>query len=122
MNNGKKKTKDSGGFSKKVGEKESRKLKAQQRNNKNSIWHGFGMFGLIGWSIVVPTLLGALLGIWLDNRFPGDRSYTLAFLIAGLVVGCFNAWHWVSKELKDMQEEQDNKEQQNLNNKTQKNE
>jgi len=32
------------------------------------------MMGLIGWSVVVPTLLGAAFGIWLDNRHPGDYS------------------------------------------------
>ena len=30
------------------------------------------MMGLVGWSVVVPTLLGAALGIWLDHRHPGQ--------------------------------------------------
>ena len=42
------------------------------------------MMGLIGWSVVVPTLLGAALGIWLDERHPGAHSWTLALLVAGL--------------------------------------
>lgn len=99
-------TKDQEKFSREVGEKETRKLKEQHRE-KRSIWYGFGMFGLIGWSVAVPTVLGALLGIWLDNRHPGARSYTLALLIAGLVLGCFNAWYWVNKEMKDMHEEEE---------------
>ena len=66
------------------------------------------MMGLIGWSVVVPTLLGAALGIWLDNRHPGKHSWTLALLVAGLVVGCLNAWHWVDKEDKEMREDQEN--------------
>ena len=56
------------------------------------------MMGLIGWSVVVPTLLGAALGLWLDMRYPGTHSWTLALLVAGLVIGCLNAWHWVAKE------------------------
>lgn len=88
-------------FTKKVGEKEQRMLKAKN-SEKRSIWYGFGMFGLIGWSVVVPTVLGALLGLWLDARYPGKHSYTLALLMAGLVLGCFNAWHWVSKEVNDI--------------------
>ena len=36
------------------------------------VWFGLGMMGLIGWSVVVPTLLGAALGIWLDKRHPGS--------------------------------------------------
>jgi ATP synthase protein I len=56
------------------------------------------MFGLIGWSVSVPTLVGALLGNWLDGHRPGAHSWTLSLLIAGLCVGCINAWYWVSKE------------------------
>jgi ATP synthase protein I len=43
-----------------------------------------GMMGLIGWSVAVPTLLGAALGIWLDKHHPGKHSWTLALLVAGL--------------------------------------
>ena len=66
------------------------------------------MMGLIGWSVVVPTLLGAALGIWLDNHYPGAYSWTLTLLVTGLVIGCLNAWHWVVKEDKEMQDEQEN--------------
>jgi ATP synthase protein I len=65
------------------------------------------MMGLIGWSVVVPTLLGAALGIWLDKQHSGPHSWTLALLVAGLAIGCFNAWHWVAKEDKAMREEQE---------------
>jgi predicted F0F1-ATPase subunit len=49
------------------------------------VWFGLGMMGLIGWSVAIPTLLGAALGIWLDSRHPGSHSWTLALLVAGLV-------------------------------------
>ena len=70
------------------------------------VWLGLGMMGLIGWSIVVPTLLGAAIGHWLDRRHVGDHSWTLALLMAGLTLGCFNAWHWVDKEDRAMREDQ----------------
>ena len=56
------------------------------------------VFGLIGWSIVLPTLLGTAIGRWLDNTHPGDRSWTLIFLVAGLSIGCLNAWRWIWNE------------------------
>ena len=56
------------------------------------------MMGMIGWSVVVPTLIGAALGRWLDTHYPGTHPWTLALLMAGLVLGCFNAWYWVRKE------------------------
>jgi ATP synthase protein I len=63
------------------------------------------MMGLIGWSVVLPTLGGAAFGMWVDKRHPGEHSWTLALLVAGLVLGCFNAWHWVAKEDEEMGDE-----------------
>lgn len=82
----------------------SRKLRARRRGTPG-VWFGLGMMGLIGWSVVVPTLLGAGLGLWLDQQYPGGRSWTLALLVAGLSVGCLNAWHWVSREDRAMRDE-----------------
>jgi len=89
-----------------VGTKAARKLKAR-RNTTPGVWFGLGMMGLIGWSVVVPTLLGALLGIWLDKSHPGSFSWTLTLLVIGLVIGCLNAWRWVAKEEREMREEQE---------------
>ncbi len=92
-------------FAEQVGAKAARKLKAR-RNSTQGVWLGLGMVGLIGWSVTVPTLLGAALGIWLDKHHAGTHSWTLALLVAGLAIGCLNAWHWVAKEDKAMREEQ----------------
>ena len=101
-----KNAKDRTSFSKEVGAKAARKLKAR-RNATQGVWFGLGMMGLIGWSVVVPTLLGAAVGIWLDNRHPGSHSWTLMLLVIGLVIGCLNAWHWVAKEDEAMGDEQE---------------
>ncbi|MFH2051999.1 MAG: AtpZ/AtpI family protein [bacterium] len=93
-------------FGREVGAKASRKLRAR-RHSAHGVWFGLGMMGLIGWSVVVPTLLGAALGIWLDNRYQGSRSWTLSLLVIGLFIGCVNAWYWVKKEEKAMREEQE---------------
>ncbi|WP_299198611.1 AtpZ/AtpI family protein [uncultured Amphritea sp.] len=84
-------------FSQQVGSRAERKLKAQRHVNK-TVWSGLGMMGLIGWSVAIPTLLGAALGVWLDKEYPGGRSWTLMLLVVGLCLGCFNAWRWVDKE------------------------
>ncbi|MEO7336533.1 MAG: AtpZ/AtpI family protein [Caldimonas sp.] len=93
-----------------VGARAQRKLDARRRGVPG-LWFGLGTMGLVGWSVVVPTLLGAALGIWLDAHHVGSHPWTLALLVAGLVLGCFNAWHWVAKEERAMHrdaEEQDN--------------
>lgn len=80
-----------------VGRKAERKLAARE-NRRHSVWFGLGMFGLVGWSVAVPAVLGALIGLWVDRHFPGRPSWTLTLLIIGVVLGCVNAWYWVRRE------------------------
>jgi ATP synthase protein I len=80
-----------------IAAKATRKLNAR-RQAASSAWFGLGLMGLVGWSVAMPMLLGVALGLWLDTHHPGGHSWTLALLVAGLVIGCFNAWHWVAKE------------------------
>ena len=97
---------DEPNFAAQVAAKAARKIKAR-RNKGAGVWFGLGMMGLIGWSVAIPTLLGAALGLWLDARAPDAHHWTLALLMAGLTLGCFNAWHWVAKEDKAMGEDND---------------
>jgi len=101
-----KREKDPTVFRQEIGAKAARKLKAR-RNPAPGVWFGLGMMGIVGWSVAVPTLLGAAIGNWLDNRHPGSHSWTLALLVAGLVIGCFNAWHWVAQEDRATRDEQE---------------
>lgn len=93
-------------LSEEVGAKAARKLKAR-RHAAHGVWFGLGMMGLIGWSVAIPTLLGAALGLWLDRHYPGKHAWTLALLVAGLAIGCFNAWRWVAKEDEAMRDERE---------------
>lgn len=72
----KKTSNDDATFAAKVGAKAARKLKAR-RNGAQGVWFGLGMMGLIGWSVAVPTLLGAALGLWLDKHHPGTHAWTV---------------------------------------------
>jgi ATP synthase protein I len=69
-----------------------------RRAGRWSVWFGLGMFGLVGWAVAIPALLGVALGVWLDGRVPGRRSWTLTLLLVGLALGCVNAWYWVKRE------------------------
>jgi ATP synthase protein I len=80
-----------------VASKEARKLQARREKEK-SVWFGLGMFGMIGWSVAVPTLLALALGLWLDRHWPVYFSWTLTLLFIGLALGCLNAWFWVLRE------------------------
>jgi ATP synthase protein I len=93
-------------FSRQVGAQAARKLKARREGTK-SVWFGLGMTGLVGWSVTVPTLIGAALGLWVDKHYPSTYSWTLMLLLMGLIIGCLNAWRWVASEYKEMQEDLD---------------
>jgi ATP synthase protein I len=99
----KKTSEDGSTFAGQIGTKATRKLKA--RKSTQGVWFGLGMMGLIGWSVVVPTLLGAALGLWLDNHHPGKHAWTLALMVVGLAIGCVNAWYWVAQQEKAMRDE-----------------
>ena len=89
-----------------VGAKEARKLRARRAKDR-TIWFGLGMFGLVGWSVAIPTLLGVSLGVWLDVHYPSRFSWTLALLLAGATLGAMNAWYWVSQEQRAMDRERE---------------
>jgi ATP synthase protein I len=91
-----------------IGAQAARKLQAR-RNPAPGLGFGLGMMGIIGWSVAVPALLGVMLGIWLDRTHPGAHSWTLALMFAGLALGCFNAWHWVTQEDNDMKDGEESK-------------
>ena len=66
-----------------------------------------GMFGLVGWTVAIYTVLGIALGVWLDNRWPGTISWTLTLLLLGLGAGIYNAWYWVQKEIEPPGDDED---------------
>jgi ATP synthase protein I len=80
-----------------VGKKATRRIRARRTRDRN-IWFGVGMFGVVGWTIAMTTIIGVVLGIWIDRTWPGPYSWTLTFLFIGLIIGCINAWYWVNKE------------------------
>ncbi len=80
-----------------IGRQADRKIRARDKREK-SVWFGLGMFGLVGWAVAVPTLIGVALGAYIDARTAAEKSWTLALLLAGVALGCLNAWFWVSRE------------------------
>jgi len=84
-------------LSEQVAKKEQRKIR-DRSNQDRSIWFGLGMFGLVGWSIAIPTLIGIAIGVWIDRTWQHDYSCTLMSLFVGVVIGCSIAWYWVKRE------------------------
>ncbi len=83
-------------FQRQIAHKSDRKIKA--RREQQNIWVGLRMFGMVGWSVAIPALLGIGLGVWLDSHIESKYSWTLMLLVIGVALGCFNAWYWINKE------------------------
>jgi len=86
---------------------EQRKLRAREKK-KDPIWFGLGMFGVVGWAVAIPTVLGIFLGVWIDFAWPGPLSWTLMLLVIGLGAGCLNAWFWLNRERRSIDREREN--------------
>jgi len=80
-----------------IGRRERRKLRARARRG-DDLWFGLGMFGLVGWSVALPMLVGLAAGIAIDANRPSGHSWTLMLLLIGVIIGCVNAWYWVSRQ------------------------
>lgn len=89
-----------------VGRKEARRIRARLAKEKGYRF-GMGAFGLVGWSVAVPLVSLTLLGVWIDSWYTGPYSWTLMLLMAGLCLGCANAWFWLNKERTDILRERD---------------
>ena len=87
-------------FNRQVKQRTNRKLKARREGDR-TIWYGLGMFGIVGWSVTIPSLIGIALGVWLDLRLEDPYSWTLMMLFIGVIFGCLNAWFWIQREGRD---------------------
>ncbi len=93
-------------FPEEINVKERRKLLAR-RKKSDEVWFGLGMFGVVGWAVTIPTVLGIFLGVWIDLKWPGPYSWTLMLLLIGLILGCLNAWFWVNRQRTMINRERD---------------
>ena len=60
---------------------------------------GLSFLGAIVWHVPVPTVLGALVGKWLDGKYPhGTVSWSLNLMLLGLALGMLSTWIWVRRE------------------------
>lgn len=69
-----------------------------KKEGERALWQNLSMIGALGWLIVVPTLLGVLIGRWLDGIFESGIFFSGALIFLGIVLGCYLAWQRVTKE------------------------
>ncbi|MFW6286483.1 MAG: AtpZ/AtpI family protein [Candidatus Sumerlaeota bacterium] len=83
-------------FSSEAERKQRRKITGRREKGK-SPWFWFGMMGTVGWSVAIPAVVGTLIGVWIDKRFGGTKSWALMGLAAGMTLGILVAWGWVKQ-------------------------
>ncbi|RMG68492.1 MAG: ATPase F0F1 [Nitrospirae bacterium] len=63
---------------------------------KGMLWHSIATFGVIGWMIALPTVMGAYLGKFLDSKTTGPEgiSWTITGILIGLGIGIYTVWRF----------------------------
>jgi ATP synthase protein I len=69
-----------------------------KKEGERSLWQNLSMVGALGWLIVTPTLLGVLLGRWLDRSFDTGIFFSGALIFLGVALGSYLAWQRIKKE------------------------
>jgi ATP synthase protein I len=63
-----------------------------------SLGSRLGQIGILGWSIVIPTLLGLAVGHWLDRHFGTGVFFSAPLLMIGAAFGLWSAWKWMHRQ------------------------
>ncbi|MBP7632771.1 AtpZ/AtpI family protein [Candidatus Ozemobacteraceae bacterium] len=84
-------------LSKKISEREARRA-ARDDAWLAGFWSGLRVLGRAGWSVVVPGLLGLVVGHWIDNRWPSGVPWSVLGLAGGTAFGFASLWEWLSRE------------------------
>jgi ATP synthase protein I len=71
-------------------EKRAERRARWEREGERPLWQNLSMVGALGWLIVTPTLIGALIGRWLDQGQSVFWTGSLIFL--GAALGFYLAW------------------------------
>lgn len=76
----------------------ARRERAGREEPEPSLGARLGQIGILGWTIVVPTLLGLVIGHWLDRYFSTRVFFSAPLLMVGAGVGLWSAWKWMHRQ------------------------
>jgi ATP synthase protein I len=78
-----------------VARRAAERAKEGEENPEPSLGVRLGQIGILGWTIIVPTLIGVLLGHWLDRIFDTGVFFTAPLIMIGAAIGFWSAWKWM---------------------------
>ncbi|EIF71936.1 F0F1-ATPase subunit [Burkholderia pseudomallei 354e] len=65
------------------------------RDPEPSLGRRLAQIGVLGWTIVAPTLAALALGRWLDRMFATRVFFSAPLLMLGAALGLWLAWRWM---------------------------
>ncbi len=71
------------------------RAKAGENDPEPSLGARLGQIGILGWTIIVPTLLGVFIGRWLDRTFETGIFFSAPLIMIGAALGFWSAWRWM---------------------------
>lgn len=71
---------------------------AGARDPEPSLARRFGQIGVLGWVIVGPTLMGVVVGHWLDRWLGSGITLTAALTLMGAALGLWLALRWMHEQ------------------------
>ncbi len=69
-----------------------------RRDPEPSLGRRLGQIGVLGWTIVTPTLLGLFVGRWLDKTMHSGVFFSAPLVMLGAALGLWLAWKWMSRQ------------------------
>jgi len=69
-----------------------------ETEGKPSVVRFVGQIGVLGWIIVVPTLIGLFAGRWIDRTYGTGIFWSAPLLLVGAVIGFWSAWRWMHRQ------------------------
>ncbi len=73
------------------------RAKEKANDPEPSLGSRLGQIGILGWTIVVPTLIGLVLGRWLDHRLATGVFFSAPLIMIGALIGFWSAWKWMHR-------------------------
>lgn len=65
------------------------------QHGEPSLGRYLAQVGVLGWTIVLPTLAGVFVGRWIDRSLGTGVFWTGPLMLLGLAAGCWTAWRWM---------------------------
>ncbi len=76
----------------------ARRAEEAANDPEPSLGRRFGQIGVLGWMIVVPTMIGVIAGGWLDRSLGTGITLTAALTMAGAALGFWLAFRWMHEQ------------------------